>query len=83
MNRIERRKAWPTRRPRRIITIMIKRRKNLCPTGILKTIRLEIFLTRISKGIRIIHQAIRIIPRVKNLLITMVIIPRNLSAKNL
>ena len=38
---------------------------------------------KISQEIRIIHQAIRIILRVKNLLITMVITPRNLSAKNL
>ena len=73
MNRIRRRKAWPTRRPRRIITIMIKRRNNLCPIGILKTIRLEIFLIRISKAIRIIHQTIRTIKRVKSLLIIMVI----------
>ena len=83
MKEIRRRKAWPTGRPRRIITSMIKRRKILCPTEILRTIRPEIFLTRISKEIRIIHQAIRIIPRVNNLLISMVIIPRNLSAKNL
>ena len=58
-------------------------KKNLCPTGILKTTRPQISLTRISKGIRIIHQAIKIIPRVKNFLITMVITPRTLNAKNL
>ena len=76
MNRIGRRKAWPARRPRRIITIMIKRRNNLCPTEILRTIRPKIFLTRIYKEIRII-------PRVKRLLIIIVITPRNLNTKNL
>ena len=75
MNRIGRRKAWPTGRLRRITTSMIKRRKNLCPTEILRTIRPDIFLTKISQEIRIIHQAIRIIIRIKNLLITMVITP--------
>ena len=83
MNRIRRRKAWPTGRPKRIKTIMIKRRNNLCPTGILKTIRPENFLTKTSKGIRIMHQVIRIIQRVKNLLIAMAITPSTLSAKNL
>ena len=83
MKRIGRKKAWPNGRPRKIITSMIKRRKNLCPTEILRTIRPEIFLTKISHEIRKIHPAIKIILRVKNLLITMVIIPRILSAMNL
>ena len=60
-----------------------QKKKEFVPTGILKILRPEIFLTRISKGIRIIHQAIRIILRVKNLLITMVITPKILNAKNL
>ena len=33
------RRGWPIGRPKRIIIIMIKKRKNLCPIGILKIIR--------------------------------------------
>ena len=51
MNKIGKRRVWPTERPKRII-IMIKRRKSLCPIGILKIIRPTNFLIRISKGIR-------------------------------
>ena len=60
-----------------------QKKKEFVPNRILRTIRLEIFLTKISQEIRIIHQATRIILRVKNLLITMVITPRTLNAKNL
>ena len=84
MNRIEIRKSWPTGKPRKIITGMNKRRRILCPTEILRTIRLEIILIiRTSKEIRIIHPAIRIILRVKKFLIIMEILPRTLSAKSL
>ena len=84
LNIIGRRKAWPTGKPRKIITSMNKRRRILCPTEILRTIRPEIILIiRTSKEIRIIQPVIRIILRVRNLLIIMEILPRTLSVKSL
>ena len=50
MNRIRRRRAWPTGRPRRILTIMIKIRKNLCPTGNSKNIKAKKFANNNFQG---------------------------------
>ena len=81
MNRIEKRRVWPTKRTKRII-IMIKTRKSLCPIGILKIIRSEVFLIRISKEIRIIHRTIRTIKKIRSLLIITIITQRTLNKKN-
>ena len=63
---------------------MNKRRRILCPTEILRTIRPEIILiTRTSKEIRTIHPTIKIILKVRNLQIIMEILPRTLSTKSL
>ena len=84
MSRIGRKKAWPTRRLRKIIINLNKRRRILCLTEILRTIRPKIILiTRISKETRTIHPTIRIILKVRNLQIIMEILPRTLSAKSL
>ena len=81
MNRIVKRRVWPTGRPRGIITL-IKRRKSLCLIKILKIITPEIFLIRISMGIKVFHRPIRIIKRIKNLLTSTVTTQRNLNEKN-
>ena len=81
MNRIVKNRLWPTGRPKGII-ILIKRRKSLCLIEILKIITLEIFLIRISRGIRVIHKPIRTIKRTKSLLTITVTTQRTLNEKN-
>ena len=81
MNIIVKRRVWPTKRPKGIITLN-RRRKSLYLIKILKIITLEIFLVRISKGVKVVHRPIRIIKGIKNLLTTTVTIQRILNEKN-
>ena len=59
-----------------------QKKKEFVPNWNSKIIRPEIFLTRISKGIRIIHRAIITMKWVKSLLILMVVTLKNLNEKN-
>ena len=81
MNKIVKRRAWPTGRPKGIITLNI-RGKSLYLIEILKIITPEIFLVKISKETKVIHRPIRIIKGIKNLLATTVTIQRALNKRN-
>ena len=59
-----------------------QKKKDFVPNEIQKIITPEIFLIRISRGIRIIHTTIRTIKRLKSLLIIIVITQRTLNEKN-
>ena len=59
-----------------------KKRKSLYLIEILKIITPEIFLIRISMGIKVIHRPIRTIKRIKSLLTITVTTQRTLNEKN-
>ena len=60
-----------------------QKKKEFVPNRNYKKIMPEIFLIRISKGIRIIHRTIRTIKKIKSLLIITIITQRTLNEKNL
>ena len=81
MNRIVKRRVWPTRRPKEIITLN-KKRKVSYLTEILRIVIPEIFLVKISKGTKVTHRPIQTIKGIKNLLTTTVTIQSILNERN-